>query len=537
LFFLKWLERKSAAQDRHFLWNYILALLCGIAAILSKTSTVMLPVVLGLCWWWKEGRWRWRNISAVVPFALVSVLASAWTIWEQKFHNRAIGLAWAQSWPERFIIAGHDIWFYLGKLIWPHPLVFIYPRWQINASQPLEYLPTLLAIAGLIVLWWKRNALLLRPVFFAAAYFVVSLLPVLGFFDVYFFRYSFVGDHFQYLASIGPLVLIGSGIACGFSFLQGKNRIFLEVAAGSALLLVLGALTWRQAGVYRSLDTLWRDTVEKNPTSWMAQNSYALVLMRSGRVREALPHLERASRAERDNVETQNNLGYAAVLLGRIEDSLPYFRRAVELGPDSVEAQHNLGKALLLLGRFEEAGMHFRRALEINLAYAPAYSDMGNLLLQLGRPEESLANLELALRIDPNYVVAHYNIANTLLRLGRVDEAVSHLEKAFAIEPANPEGQKNMAWVLATSSESRIRDGARAVQLAQSANATTQGRNPVIVATLAAAYAEVGRFPEATETAEKASQLANDSGLPVLAQKIRAHIELYRAGQPLRQPY
>jgi len=155
----------------------------------------------------------------------------------------------------------------------------------------------------------------------------------------------------------------------------------------------------------------------------------------------------------------------------------------------------------------------------------------------LGRANESLATLQQALQLDPNYLVAHYNIAKTLLQLGRADEAVSHLQKALVIDSSNPEGLKNLAWVLATSPEAHIRDGAKAVQLAERANELTKGGNPLIVVTLAAAYAEAGRFPDATQTAEKALQLATDRGLVSLAQAIRAHIELYRAGQPVRQMY
>src|SRR5205823_2285326 len=118
-----------------------------------------------------------------------SALASAWTIWEQKFHARAIGPEWAQAWPERLIIAGRALWFYLGKLIWPEPLIFIYPRWQIHSAQVIEYLPLLAATATLILLWFLRGKAR-RATFFAAAYYVISLFPVLGFFDVFFFRHS-----------------------------------------------------------------------------------------------------------------------------------------------------------------------------------------------------------------------------------------------------------------------------------------------------------------------------------------------------------
>jgi len=211
LFFLKWRESRALADRRHGWTLYALALLGAAAAILSKSSTVMLPVVFGLCWSWDEGRWRWRNAAPLAPFFVISAVASGWTIWEQKFHAGAIGGDWAQTWPQRLIIAGRDVWFYLGKLAWPHPLIFIYPRWRIDASQPLAYLPVFAAVIAMLVLWRRRNDWG-RPFFFAFAYFVVSLFPVLGFFNVYYFRFSFVADHFQYLASMGPLALAAAGM-------------------------------------------------------------------------------------------------------------------------------------------------------------------------------------------------------------------------------------------------------------------------------------------------------------------------------------
>src|SRR5437867_9483926 len=188
---------KSADVSAHFKtessarwWCFGLSLLFFILATLSKPSVVMLPVVLFLCIWWRTGQARWRDVVALAPFVLISALAGVWTIFEQKFHAGATGTEWAQTWPDRLIIAGRAIWFYLAKLIWPHPLIFIYPRWEVDPSQPTAYLLLLAAVAGLLALWLNR-ARWSRAVFFAAAYYVVSVFPVLGFFSVYFFRYSF----------------------------------------------------------------------------------------------------------------------------------------------------------------------------------------------------------------------------------------------------------------------------------------------------------------------------------------------------------
>ena len=249
-----------------------------ILATLSKPSVVMLPVVLFLCIWWRTGRTRRHDVLALVPFVLISAVASVWTIFEQKYHAGATGTEWAQTWPERFIIAGRAIWFYLAKLAWPYPLIFIYPRWETNSSQLIAYLPVVAALAGLLALWLIR-AKWSRAIFFAAAYYVVSLFPVLGFFSVYFFRYSFVSDHFQYLASMGPLALAGAGIVTGCSRLPATRRLSALpstsrhgavvttplVAICGLLLVSLGFLTWRQTAVYHILVTLYTGTLTKNP--------------------------------------------------------------------------------------------------------------------------------------------------------------------------------------------------------------------------------------------------------------------------------
>jgi tetratricopeptide (TPR) repeat protein len=534
LFFLKWREDEAASQDRHReRWNYVVALICAVAAILSKSSTVMLPVVLGLCWWWIDGRWRWRNIPALVPFAFISLSAAVWTIWEQKFHAGALGATWTQSWPERLIIAGRAIWFYLGKLVWPHPLIFIYPRWQIDASQALAYLPALAAAGGLIILWWKRNGPL-RPIFFAAAYFVISLFPVLDFFDVYFFRYSFVGDHLQYLASMGPLVLLGAGIASAFAFLHGKKRVFFERIGTVAALLVLGTLTSSQSAMYKDAETLWRTTLSAEPHSWMARNNLGTELLDQGRLNEALSYFEQALEENPNKAEIYNNIGNTLLQLGRVDESFSPLQKALELDPNRPDVRSNLGNALLRTGRLEESIIQLRAALNIKPDYVFALNHLGAALLLAGRADEAVGYLTKAIATDPNYLSARFNLANTLLQLRRVDEAVSELQKALVISPNNPEAQKNLAWVLATSSDDRIRDGRKAVALARRANELTGGQNPIIGVTLAAAYAEAGRFPEAVIAAEAARQVANDSGNLRLAQAINDYVQLYRSGQPFR---
>jgi tetratricopeptide (TPR) repeat protein len=601
-FFLKWRGAGTFAGRKGTEWDYALALLCAALAILSKASTVMLPVVLGLVWWWCDGRWSWRNIFRLAPFFIISAAASGWTIWEQQFHSGALGPDWSQSRPERFVIAGKVVWFYLGKLLWPHPLIFIYPRWEIDASRATAWLPVLALGVILFLLWLNRRGRT-RPVFFAFGYFVVSLFPVLGFFNVYFFRYSFVGDHFQYLAGIGPLALAAAAIITALGFFKNWKR-FLEPVLCGALLLALGALTRQQCGTFASMDTLWRTTLAKNPDCWMAHNNLGLWLKNQGRIDEAIEQYHQALQLnpnawdalndlgvalavtgqfdgaiqnyrkslqiDPSRFAVQNNLGHALAAEGRFDEAIECYRKALQLNPNFSDALNNLGNAFTARGRFDDAIENYRRAIQINPDFPEALNNLGVVLANQGRFDEALGNYRKALRINPNDSGAldnlgvaltaqgHFNeaigcyhqaiqanpsrpetffhLGMTLDQMGRTREAIAQYREALRLNPNLPGPLNNLAWLLATGPDAGLRNGPEAVRLAQRACELTHDGEPLFIATLAAAYAESGRFPEAVAASEKAGQLATASRSKELAGKIRQLLEIYRAGKPYHEP-
>src|SRR6267378_5288808 len=504
-------------------WNFGLSLFFFVLAILSKPSVVLLPVVLALCLWWRTGRIYWRDIAALVPFLLISALASVWTILEQKFHAGAIGVEWAQTWPERLIIAGRAIWFYLAKLAWPYPLIFIYPRWKINSSQLMAYLPLVAALAGLLALWLIR-AKWSRAVFFAAAYNVVSLFPVLGFFSVYFFRYSFVSDHFQYLASMGPLALAGAGIvtivgrfgetpsqlasdtdALQFSdsIAVVKSKSFLLVATSGVLLLSLVFLTWRQTVVYHNLVTLYTGTLTKNPGCWMAHYNVGIALNDQGDADRAIVHYRQAVELRPSYAEAHYNLGRLLVQKGQVDEAVAHYEKALEINPADAAAHNNLGATLFANGRVDEAIAHYQKALAIQPDYADASCNLASALLSKGALDGSIAYYFVCLAISPDQAEAQYNLASALFRTGRMDEAIAHYQKVIELRPENADAhanlgsvflskgrlrdaiaqyrdalriapdnvaaQSNLAWLLATVADPSLRNGSEAVVLAEQA--------------------------------------------------------------------
>ena len=453
LFFLKADSANKASQERR--WLFGLSLLFFAMAITSKSATVMLPVVLGLCLWWRSGRLRWRDFALLAPFLFISAAASGWTIWEQKFHSGALGAEWAQTWPQRLAIAGWDIWFYLGKLVWPSPLIFIYPRWKIDSTPLTAFLPLLAAVLGLFFLWWKRNGPL-RPVFFAAAYFVASLFPLLGFFNVYFFRYSFVSDHFQYLASMGPLALAASGVVTLLSGTQpyilwgiaagddgryrrdafGKVRAWLQPAVCGALLLTLGVLTWRQSTTYSDVGTVWRTTIARNPACGLAHLNLGVMLKEQGRKPEAEAQYREALKIQPDYAEALNALGVCRAEDGQIDEAIANFTASLNSKPNYAPASYNLGKAFVAEGKVDEAMKSYEAALRMWPEYAEAHNSLAVLLSQSGRLDEAVRHFNEALRLKPKSAEAHNNFGVVLAEQEHFDEAIQQLREALRLDRA-----------------------------------------------------------------------------------------------------
>ncbi len=510
---------------------YYCALLSFIAAITSKPSTVMLPLVLGLCLWWKHGRLERRNFVTLAPFLLVSVAASVWTVWEQKYHAGATGAEWVQTPLQRLLISADAVWFYLLKLVWPHPLIFIYPRWNIDPSVWLNYLPIAALIVGATVLYSKRRRL--HAVVFAMSYFVITLFPVLDFFDVYFFRYSFVSDHFQYLASMGPLSLLGAALSRTSEHF-GAPR-FIRLLGATACLAILGTLSFHQTNNYRDLVTLYQATLAENPRCWMADYNLGLALRNRGDLAGAIAHYRRAIESHPDYVEAHYNLGGALIEKGEMAEALTHYRRAIELKPDDADSHNNYGAALRQLGRTNEAKEEFRSALSLRPDYLDASLNLASLLLRAGRAEEATAQLRESALLQPNNAVVHSALGNALMKTGKAREAAAEFTRTLALDPNNTSALNSFAWLLATASDDTLRDGRRAVELAQRASEIGGDADPVLLHSLAAAYAEEGRFSDAIATAQRATQLAEQRYDQGLVHALRDELSLYELGFPYRQ--
>jgi protein O-mannosyl-transferase len=522
----------QSRNSRYHVTFYVCSIFSFAAAITSKPSTVMLPAVLLLCLWWRKVNPKRRDLISSLPFLFISLVASAWTIWEQKFHSGARGVEWAQTPLQRVLISADAIWFYFIKLLWPHPLIFIYPRWTIDPSQWLNYLPLFgLGLAGTI-LFMRRNREL-RPVYFALSYFVICLFPVLAFFDVYFFRYSSVSDHFQYLASMGPLALGGAVLSSLAEELIKPPLV--KWALATALLTILGTLTFHQTADYRDLITLYEKTLAQNPRCWMADYNLGLELKNRGELDAAIAHYRHAIENNPNYVEANYNLGGALIEKGAIDEAIQHYHRAIELKPDDADSHNNYGSALRQLGRSEEAEAEYRRALSLQPDYLDARINLGSLLLQLGRTDQAMAQLHQAVQLQPNNPATHRNLGHALMKTGHAGEAEVQFQRALELAPDDVGALNSLAWLLATSRDDALRDGAKAVTLAERADRIRRSADPIILHSLAAACAEAGRFNDAIATAQRALYLAEEQNNRALVAALQSELSLYQLRLPYRQ--
>jgi len=293
----------------------------------------------------------------------------------------------------------------------------------------------------------------------------------------------------------------------------------------------LGNALFKKGKVEEAISHYQR-ALEIDPGLAEADNNLGAALLQKGNVDEAIAHFQKLARISPDYAQVYYNLGNALFQKGNVDEAISQYEKALQINPDSAPARNKLGIALFQKGSMDEAIADFQKALQIDPNYAEGHYDLGCALFQKGSVDEAIAHLQKALQINPGYAQAHNNLANALLQKGRVDEAIAQYQKTLQISPDYVEAQNNLAQVLATCPQASLRNGNQAVELARRANQLTGNRIPVYLGTLAAAYAEAGRFPEAVETAQRALQLAEMQSNTALADSLRSQMRLYQAGTP-----
>jgi tetratricopeptide (TPR) repeat protein len=425
---------------------YAIALVAFLLGLLSKTSIVMLPVVLLGFACWRHGKLTRQDLLRSIPFFALSLAFGLITVWYQTHIAIGSQIIRTDGMLSRLAVAGCAVWFYLYKAIVPLNLCFVYPRWSLDPRAFVSWLP-LLALAGTFIALLVYRKPWTRALRFALGYFVITLLPILGFVDIYFMKFSLVADHWQYFAIIGVIVLVGSGLGAWLH--HGRSALRGIIVA--CLFTGLGALSFDQAQIYTNAETLWNDTLAKNPDCWMAHSNLGQVMNEGGRPREAVPHFQQALRIKPDFAEAHVNWGNAVAMLGQFEESIVHYQEALRFNPNSAETYNNWGNSLRALGRPQEALAHYHQALQLWPNYPQAYNNRGVALQAMGRREEALVAYQEALRMNPDYADAQYNCGLILQGAGRIDEAIAHYQRALQITPDYADAHFTLGLIAAES--------------------------------------------------------------------------------------
>jgi len=407
-------DPSSATPKARWRW-YGAAFGLFVLALLSKTVTSSLPAALILAFLWQRKPLTRARLLPLAPMFIVGFALGTVTAWVER---HIVGWEAFTSerntpWLERLLVAGHVLWFYPLKLLLPSPLMFNYPRWEIAPGDLADWLPLLLAIAlgALLVRGWRRGW---RGPFLALALYAGSIFPAAGLVYVYPHKYSFVADHFCYLASLGVIALTVAGLARVARTATGV------AAAGLAVLLACGSLTWLQGGDYRDEEWLWHNTLARNPGSWMAHNNLAVEYWRRG--------------------ETLHRHGRETAARPLLELAGEHAGRAVALNPGHHKAHFNLANALFLQSQLAEAARHYEIWLRLvregyadqpgrlaELPQALAACRIGECRVRLGDRPAAEDAFRGALQANDHDSLARFGLAGLLLESGRASEAQEHL--------------------------------------------------------------------------------------------------------------
>lgn len=400
---LAWFRYQRTKTPAH----YRTTLFWFVAALLAKTAIVMLPFVLLLYVWWLRGSLTKRDLKESIPFFILSFILGCVTVYFQ--WERAIGEEYIPiSGPfGRFAGACFALGFYFYKIFAPFNLSLIYPQWHETLPYYQQMISAPFFVAFFLWAWrnrqtWGRHALL------GMGFFVINLAPILGFMKMAYMRLTLVADHFQYTPMIGVIALSTAAIT-HWTTLKPQFRNVVSVL-GVLVVVGLGFLTWQQAAVYRTKESIWTDTLKKNPNTWQANNHMGALLYARGNIDGAMYHFRRGVELKPYNCEVHNNLGLALMQKGRVEEALYHYKRAVEIKGDEPSIRSNYANALSINKQFQEAAAQFEKVLQISPNNPQLYFNYGNTLYMTGNINAAIAAYEKALQINPGFREALNNL-------------------------------------------------------------------------------------------------------------------------------
>jgi protein O-mannosyl-transferase len=421
---------------------WVLSTLFFAMALASKTVTCSLPAAILVLIWWKRGTLNLRDILPLIPFFVLGIAGAMFTSWVEAHHVDARGIDFALSPIQRCLIASRAIFFYAGKLVAPFNLIFMYPRWRVNSSAWWQYVYIVAGVGIAAALWSLRKKLGRGPLA-ACMLFVGTLVPALGFFDVAPMRFSFVADHFQYLASAALIALFAAAMRHIFS---GTGE-YPEIVC-APLLIVLFVLTWNRQAAYVDAQTLWNDTIAKNPSSWMAYDNLGHIFVLHGDVDDAIQQYQHALDIAPQEAETHLAMAAGLYAKGKIDEAMDMYSQTLSIDPSYAAAHYARGLIFENRGQLADAEKEYRAVIAIRDDYAPAHFKLGVFARAAGRLDEAKSEFEKAILNDPLFADAYYSLGNIELNQHHYPEAAAQYRLALRADPDDGAAHYNLGVAL-----------------------------------------------------------------------------------------
>jgi protein O-mannosyl-transferase len=535
--------------------------------LLSKDMLVTLPFVLLLLDYWPFKRFSdftpeilLRLVIEKIPLFMLAAASCVATALVPEKLGANLHLPFALRMENGVVCYVTYLW----QMVYPSGLACLYPNptgllplWRVFGALGL-----LLAISGVALIARKSSPWLIV----GWLWYLGMMVPVIGIVQISFYAHA---DRYTYLPQIGIYIAITWAAGEFAEKWQVSRAVLGSLMAG--VITVLMVCAWNQTAYWKNGVTLWSHALACTPDNAYARYGLGDALAREGQLGAAIVEYQKALAINPNYADPYNNLGDALAQKGQVDAAIVEYQKALAINPNYAQACNNLGNALVQKGQLNEAIIEYQKALAIDPNFADPYCDLGNALAQKGQLDEAIIEYQKALAINPNNAQACNDFGIALAQKGQVDEAIAEYQKALAINPNNADlydnlgiaefqkgemdvaiiqfqkalvvqpdyvtAQNNLAriaWVLATSSNPSLRNGTKAVELAQQIDQLTGGSNPMMAATVAAAYAETGKFTEAISNAQRALQLASSQNNAALMAALQAQLKCYQTGSPFR---
>jgi Tfp pilus assembly protein PilF len=478
LSYLRWRPPEHDSESVRRSFDYWLAAFLYVAALFSKTVTCSLPAALLVIQWWKRGTVTRRDVVPLLPMLVAGIALGSVTRWIETNQVGTKFVSGDLSFMDRWLIAGRACWFYVGKLVCPLELAFIYPRWVVDVTDWRQLLYPVGVVAVIAGLWLLRRRIGRGPVA-AILLFVGTLFPALGFIDIYPMRFSFVADHFQYLATPAILVLMASA---QHRLLTGNSSRRLFAITAGIVLTGLCILTSTQCRIYASSETLWNATNRINPNSQLVHTHLGVAALEHGRYADAKTHLRKALQLDPDFEAAHLALGVLLARNGELPNAAMHLKLAVESDPRSFRANVELARVFRRLGeyersldcyraarnidqnasgviveaavvmqqskRFDDAIRLYQEAIDVEPGNALIYYNQGVLFEVMQRPVDAETAYRQAMLLNAFDARTYYNLGNVLIKRKEFTEAVQHYRTAIRLNPNFEDAHQNLRTAL-----------------------------------------------------------------------------------------